>query len=91
MTSVALAPVVPEEAEELLRSLRGAPLLTGARGRPPVDFAGAARATAALSMLAAARPELAEIEVNPLLVGPAGAVALDARVVPVENGAAHAR
>ena len=61
--------------ERLLRSLRGAPLLAGARGRPPVDVGrGGARRRRRSRRLAAARPDIAEIEVNPLLVTPAGAV-----------------
>ncbi|MEO8289706.1 MAG: acetate--CoA ligase family protein [Gaiellaceae bacterium] len=90
-TAVALAPVNEGAARELLLSLRGSPLLTGARGRPPIDLGAAARAVAALSELAAARPDLAEIEVNPLLVTPSGALGLDARVVTGENAADDAR
>ena len=52
--AVALAPVGEAEAERLVRSLRGAPLLTGARGRAPLDVGAAARAVAALSRAAAA-------------------------------------
>ena len=78
---LALAPVDEAAAEGLLRRLRGAPLLLGFRGRPPVDLAAAARAVATLSRLAAAHPEIAEIEVNPLLVTPGGTLGLDARVV----------
>jgi acyl-CoA synthetase (NDP forming) len=89
--AVALAPAEPDEIETLLRSLEGAPLLLGARGRPPVDLAAAARAAAALSRLAAAHPELAEIEINPLLVTPDGALGLDARIVLREEGDADAR
>jgi acyl-CoA synthetase (NDP forming) len=81
-TAVALAPVTDEQAEAMLRSLKAAPLLAGIRGRPPTDVQAAARALAALSRAAAAHPELAELEVNPLLVTPAGAVALDARAIP---------
>jgi acyl-CoA synthetase (NDP forming) len=84
-TALALAPVDATEAERLLRSLRGAALLDGVRGRPAVDVAAAADAVARLSALAAAHPEIAEIEINPLLVGPTGCVALDARMAPV-NG-----
>ena len=61
--------------------LRAAPLLDGARGRAPVDTRAAAAAAAALSELAAAEPAIQELEINPLLVRPDGAVALDARVV----------
>jgi acetate---CoA ligase (ADP-forming) len=82
-TAVALAPVAPEAARALIASLRIAPLLTGARGRPPLDLDAAAQALSALSHVAAAHPELAELEVNPLLVLPTGALALDARFVHV--------
>ena len=78
-TAVALAPVDEAEAERLLRSLRCAPLLLGARGRPPLDLAAAAKALAALSRFAAERPEVSEVEVNPLLVRPAVGSTLGAR------------
>jgi succinyl-CoA synthetase beta subunit len=82
-TAVALAPVTTAQAETMIRSLRLAPVLLGARGRSAVDIAAAGAALSALSRVAAAHPELAEIEVNPLLVTPAGTVALDARFVRV--------
>jgi acyl-CoA synthetase (NDP forming) len=79
--AVALAPITPDAAEQLLRSLRGAPLLLGARGRPALDIGAAARAAADLSRIAAERPGIAELEINPLLVGQNGVLALDARIV----------
>ena len=79
--AVALAPVTEEAAEALLRSLRIAPLLDGARGRPAVDVAAVARVAVALSRVAAEHPEIAEIEINPLLALPEGALGLDARIV----------
>ena len=78
---LALAPAGADELEALILSLRGAGILTGARGRPTVDVRAAAEAAAALSRIAAAHPEIAEIEVNPLLVTPAGALGVDARIV----------
>jgi hypothetical protein len=83
--AVALAPASEDAAEALLRSLRIAPLLDGARGRPAVDARSAARAAAGLSRFAAEHPEIAEVEVNPLLVTPEGALGLDARIVPVDD------
>ena len=85
--AVALAPLDAAGAEGLLRSLRAAPLLLGVRGRPPVDLGAAARALSALSAVAAAHPEIAEIEVNPLLALPDGALGLDARIVLQPAGA----
>ncbi|HWB56981.1 MAG TPA: acetate--CoA ligase family protein [Gaiellaceae bacterium] len=79
--AVALAPASEEGVEALLLALRVAPLLDGARGRRPVDVAAAARAAAALSRVAAEHPEIAEIEINPLLVTHEGALGLDARIV----------
>jgi acyl-CoA synthetase (NDP forming) len=79
-TAIALGPVEPATAGEMIRGLRGAPLLLGARGRVPLDIAGAADFAASLSRLAASHPEITEIEVNPLLVLPHRVVALDARL-----------
>ena len=80
-TACALAPSGPRPPRRLVLSLRGAPLLTGARGRTPVDLDALADAVSAVSRVAAEHPELAELEINPLLAQPAGALALDARVV----------
>jgi succinyl-CoA synthetase beta subunit len=77
---LALAPVDAESAREMLLSLKGAPLLRGHRGKPPVDVESAAQAIAVLSSLGAAHPEWQEFEINPLLVTPIGATALDVRV-----------
>ncbi len=76
-----LAPVPADRALHLLRGLRTAVLLDGVRGRPPVDVEAAAAAIEAITAFAAAHPEIAEIEVNPLLVRPDGALALDSRAV----------
>jgi acetate---CoA ligase (ADP-forming) len=85
--AVALAPVDEATALQLILSLRAAPLLRGARGRPALDLEAAAAAVAAVSRVAAAHPEVAEIEVNPLLVMPDGALGLDARTVPARRAA----
>ncbi|GLW15248.1 CoA-binding protein [Streptomyces sp. NBRC 13847] len=78
----ALAPVSAARAAQLLEGLGTAALLKGVRGRPPVDVAAAAVVIERITTLAAAHPEIAEIEINPLLVRPDGALALDARAVP---------
>lgn len=79
--TVALAPVDEAEATRMLRRLRTVALLDAHRGRAAVDVAAAARVVARLSQFAAAHPEVAELEINPLLVSPSGATALDARIV----------
>lgn len=76
-----LAPVTDTDARALLERLTAAPLLHGVRGRPAVDVAAAARAIEAITGVAAAHPEIAELEVNPLLVTPRGCTGLDARIV----------
>jgi acetate---CoA ligase (ADP-forming) len=80
-TACAIAPVSPAAARDLLTSLQGAPLLHGVRGRPAADLHALAELVARVSHLAAAHPELVELELNPVLAGPSGVRALDARVV----------
>ena len=70
-------PASPERVESAIRSLRGAPLLTGARGRQALDVEAAARAaSAAGSLLLDADLDL--IELNPVFVNAEGAIAVDA-------------
>jgi acetyl coenzyme A synthetase (ADP forming)-like protein len=78
-TAVRLAPVDAAEALAMLDDLRLAPLLHGVRGEPPVDLAALAATIARFSALAAATPGLEEIELNPLVAGAVGVVAVDAR------------
>lgn len=79
-TSLALGPVDVSSARSLIESLRGATVLGGFRGRPAVDVAAAARIVSTISWLLAAHPEIREIECNPVLVLPEGAIAVDARM-----------
>lgn len=76
-----LAPATPADVGRMLQSLRGSALLHGPRGRRPVDLDAVCSAAAQLSQVAARHPSISEIEVNPLLAHPAGAIALDARIV----------
>jgi acyl-CoA synthetase (NDP forming) len=78
-TAARLAPVSSAEALVMLDELRMAPLLRGTRGEPPVVREALATIVGRFSQLLVDLPELAEIEINPLMVGPAGAVAVDAR------------
>lgn len=82
------APVDEAEAMEMLRGLKAFAVLDGARGRPKADLAAAASAVAVLSRFAAQHAaDIAEIDINPLLVRAAGegAVALDALIVPAST------
>jgi len=67
-------------AAELGR-LRGAALLQGFRGAPPVDIDAVAHAAALIGRLILTEPAIMEIDVNPLFAGPDGVVAVDALVV----------
>jgi acetate---CoA ligase (ADP-forming) len=70
-------PVSAERAERAIRSLRAAPLVTGGRGREPLDLLAAAE-LAARAGEALLEHDLSLLELNPVAVGRDGAVALDA-------------
>jgi acetate---CoA ligase (ADP-forming) len=74
---------------QALRSLRGAAVLDGARGRPAVDLDGAARLAARLGELLLER-SLTLIELNPVIVWASGAVAVDAAVCAARAAASVA-
>jgi acyl-CoA synthetase (NDP forming) len=77
-----VAPFDLDTAREMIASLRGAKLFDGYRGKPAADKeALAATLVAASQMAAALAPRLKELDINPVFVGPSGAVAADALVV----------
>lgn len=76
-------PFGPDVAETMIRSIRGAPLLQGARGQPPVDIKALANMLSRLSAVGdVCRDQVMSIDLNPVLALPAGlgAFALDAVV-----------
>jgi len=75
----AVAPVSPREGEELVRSIKGFPLLQGARGRSPIHLPSLVEAVERVSHLGADFPEILELDVNPLLCYPDRVVAVDLR------------
>jgi hypothetical protein len=79
----ALPPVDHRQATAMLDRLAVRPLLDGVRGAPPADLDAVARAVVDLSVLAVDLGDrLAALDVNPLVAGPDGCVAVDALVVP---------
>lgn len=84
---VALPPLCPERAHRLVDRLACRPLLAGVRGRPAADVTAVAAAVCAVGDLAV---ELGEriwaLDVNPLIAGPDGAVAVDVLIVPRPAG-----
>ena len=76
------APFGADIAEQMIRSIKGAPLLLGARGRKPVDVKALAAMLARLSAFAAAAgPHLASIDLNPVFAMPEGEGAFAADAV----------
>jgi hypothetical protein len=64
----------------MVRSLRTFPLLDGYRGTPRSDVGALEDVLVRIAALAAAHPEIVELDCNPVLVGPDGATVVDARV-----------
>jgi acetyltransferase len=70
-TTFRVAPVSEREAETMLSEIQAAPLLRGARGRPPVDRAAVAECLERLGRLVDDFPAILELDVNPLVARPA--------------------
>ena len=78
--SSALAPVSEQEALEMIRSLRSYGIIQGTRGQEGVDEKAFAQTIMRISALVHAAPEIAEMDLNPLLGNPREVVAVDARI-----------
>jgi acetate---CoA ligase (ADP-forming) len=78
--AVRLVPLSEADVHGMLRELAAFPLLEGYRGAPKADVAAVEDVLRRVGALAEAHPEVAELDLNPLLASPAGAVAVDMRV-----------
>lgn len=78
--STALAPVGIPEAREMVRSLKSYPIIQGIRGQQGMDEDQLADAIERVSLLCMAAPEIAEMDINPLLGTPEQLIAVDARI-----------
>jgi acetate---CoA ligase (ADP-forming) len=86
--AVALPPVSSGQARRMLGTLRASRLLAGLRGQPAADLDAVTAAITGLSQLATELGDALEaLDINPLICGPAGAVAVDALVIPRGAGA----
>lgn len=79
-TAIGLAPVDIKAALAMLNRLKGAALLNGYRSQPSLDIEAIAEVLCSLSRLLDARPDILEIDINPLVAYPDGVVAVDALV-----------
>ncbi len=76
-----VAPLTAGDIERMLGSIRGRAILDGARGRAPADLAFARKLLAALSTLAVENPEIAELDLNPVILHPLGGSIVDSRII----------
>jgi acetyl coenzyme A synthetase (ADP forming)-like protein len=79
-TRLALAPLTDVDADELISSGKAGMLVAGWRGAPPASRVAIADVLHRLARLAENHPEVAEVDLNPVLAGPERCVAVDARV-----------
>lgn len=75
-----LAPLTSSEAKHLVHSIRGFAILEGVRGREAVDLESLYDLLEKISGLVQAHPEIRELDLNPVIAGANGAIAVDARI-----------
>jgi len=76
----AIPPLTKEDIDKLISSLKSSPLFYGYRGSEPVDVKSLNKVIAGIASLSLALPEVAEIDLNPVIVSPKGAIAVDLKV-----------
>lgn len=81
--SLRVAPLLPFDVAEMIAEVRGSRLSQSVRGRHPLDVAALGETLLAVSRLMLERPEIQELDLNPLFVLRDGIMAADARIVTV--------
>ncbi len=79
--SFRIVPLTRRDAREMIREIKGYPLLEGYRGQEPVDVANLEERILKVSSFAEKYPEVEELDLNPIFAYKDGAVAVDARII----------
>lgn len=79
--SFRVTPVDREMAQQMILEIKGSPILRGARGRIAVDMEAIIDVITGLSRMLEKYPGIIELDINPLVVYPSGAFAVDARIL----------
>lgn len=79
-TAFRVAPVSGREARKMTEDIQASPMLRGARGRSPADIDAVVETIQRVSQLATDFPAITELDINPLVVAPSGACAVDLRL-----------
>ena len=79
--SFRLVPLSDKDAGQMIKEIKGHPILEGVRGQPPADIAALKSAIVKVSEFVAQHPEVRELDLNPMFAYPDGALAVDARIV----------
>jgi len=79
--SFRVLPIDSNDAEEMVKEIKGFPLLAGTRGEKRRDVGAVVDFLARAARLIEANPEIMEMDINPLMVYETGVLALDARVI----------
>jgi len=83
--SFRIVPLTKRDAGEMVREIKGYPLLEGYRGQEPVDVSKLEELLLKVSDFVEQNPEVKEIDLNPIFAYSDGAVAVDARVILEED------
>jgi acyl-CoA synthetase (NDP forming) len=79
--SFRIIPIAPRDARQMIREIKGFPLLEGYRGQDPADLAALESLLLRVSEFVEHQPEVSELDLNPVFAYKDGALAVDARIV----------
>jgi acyl-CoA synthetase (NDP forming) len=82
-----VVPITGRDARQMVREIQGFPVLQGYRGQEPADLEALESLLLKVSQFIEGHPEIAELDLNPVFAYPTGAVAVDARIVLLEEPA----
>jgi len=79
--SFRIVPVTERDAREMIREIKGYPILQGYRGQKPASIAALEQLIVKVSQFVEKNPQIRELDLNPIFAYPDKAVAVDARII----------